>query len=423
MQRLSWAGSIALALLLLAGCSRQSGLPPAQPVPVKVAVVQRKTVPVLVQYVAHIDAVQQIALVPRVEGTLEKVSFKDGSLVHQGQLLMQIQQDQYVAQVEAAQGQLDKAQADLARAQSNVQDQVAKAKLAQAIASLHYALDELDRMRPLAEKHAVSIKQFDQSKTQAEIAAANVFAARANLADTELNQQTSILSSQGSVAEAQAQLDNAKLQLSYTTISAPVTGIISFVEVDQGNYVSPAKTPTLATLSTIDPIKCVFQLSETDYLKVAKRLIQMRNQPRTASLSLYLSDGSRYPFAGTPESINRAVDPQTGTISVESTFPNPQALLRPGQFGRVQFPIAQAPNALLVPQSAVQSLQGTSVVYVVGPDDKLQLRTVAVGSSYGDDVIIESGVKAGETVVAEGGNRVQAGAVVKPQPSATGFGR
>ncbi|MBV8170305.1 MAG: efflux RND transporter periplasmic adaptor subunit [Candidatus Eremiobacteraeota bacterium] len=420
MQRSGRAGPIALAVFLLAGCGGQSGLPPAQPVPVKVAVVERKTVPVMVQYVAHVQAVQEIALVPRVEGTLEKVSFKDGSLVHQGQLLMQIQQEQYLAQVEAAQGQLDKAQADLARARSNVQDQVAKAKLAQAIASLHYALDELDRVKPLVAKHAISIKQYDQSKTQVEIAAANVYAARANLADTELNQQTSILTSQGSVAEAQAQLTNAKLQLSYTTIYAPVTGIISFVDVDQGNYVSPAKTPTLATLSTIDPIKCVFQLSETDYLRVAKRLLQMRNEPRTASLNLYLSDGSRYPFAGTPESINRAVDQQTGTISIESTFPNPQALLRPGQFGRVEFPIALAANALLVPRDAVQTLQGTSIVYVVGPGDKLQLRSVAVGSSYGDDVIIQSGVKAGETVVVEGGNRVQAGAVVKPQPVGKG---
>jgi len=132
---------------------------------------------------------------------------------------------------------------------------------------------------------------------------------------------------------------------------------------------------------------------------------------------LYLSDGSRYPYQGTPVSINRAVDPQTGTISVESTFPNPNALLRPGQFGRVAFPIAQAKDALLVPQTALQSLQGTAIVYVLGPGDKLQLRTVVPGGNYGDDVIIRSGLKAGETVVVEGGNRVQAGGVVKPQPA------
>jgi len=392
--------TVPLAAALAAwGCQSQSGLPPPQPVPVKVAKVIQKTVPVTVQYVAHIQAVQEIELAPRVEGTLERVAFRDGSLVHQGQLLLQIQQDQYVAAVQAAQGQLDKAQADLARAQSNVQDQVAKAKLAQSIAALHYAADELARIKPLAEKNAVSQKDYDQSKTQFELSLANVFAARANLNDVELNQKTGILEAQGSVAQAQAQLTNAKLDLSYTTIAAPVTGIISFVQVDQGNYVSPAKTPSLATVSTIDPIKCVFELSETDYLKVAKRLLQMRNEPRTAALVLYLSDGSRYPFRGTPVAINRAVDPQTGTISVESTFPNPQALLRPGQFGRVEFPIAQAPNALLVPQSAVQSLQGTAIVYVVGPGDKLQLRTVLVGTTYGADVIIQSGVRAGETVV------------------------
>lgn len=368
----------------------------------------------MVEYVAHTDAVQQIALVPRVEGTLELVAFRNGSVVHKGQLLMQIQQDQYVAAVQAAQGDLDKAQANLARAQSNVQDQVAAAKLAQAQAQYQYAKIELARMAPLASKSAVSQKDYDQSKTEYDIAVANVAAAQANYADVKLNQRTSILDAQGSVAQAQAQLANAKLNLSYTTITSPVTGIISFVQVDEGNYVSPAKTPTLATVSTVDPIKAIFQLSESDYLKLAPRLAAMRHQPRRPVLRLFLSDGSVYAHRGTPENINRAIDPQTGTISIEALFPNPDALLRPGQFARVEFPISMQRNALLVPQAAVQSLQGTPIVYVVGPENKLQLRTVQTATPVGDQIIVNSGVNAGEQVVVGGANRVQAGSVVAP---------
>ncbi|MBV8461230.1 MAG: efflux RND transporter periplasmic adaptor subunit [Candidatus Eremiobacteraeota bacterium] len=405
---------IATASLLLGSCHGKTPAPVASPVPVQVTRAVRQTVPVMVEYVAHTQAVQEITLVPRVEGTLDLVAFRDGSLVHKGQLLMRIQQDQYLAAVSAAQGDLDKAQANLARAQSNVQDQVAAAKLAQAVAQYQYAKVELARMAPLASKSAVSQKDYDQSKTEYDIALANVAAAQANYADVKLNQRTSILDAQGSLAQAQAQLANAKLNLSYTTITSPVTGIISFVQVDQGNYVSPAKTPSLATVSTIDPIKVVFQLSESDYLRIAPRLLVMRHEPRRPVLRLFLSDGSVYPYRGTPENINRAVDQQTGTISIEAVFPNPQALLRPGQFARVEFPIASQQNAVLVPQSSVQSLQGTPVVYVVGPDNKLQLRTLETGTTVGDWIIVQSGVQAGDVVVVGGTNRVQAGITVAP---------
>jgi len=415
MARLSirglWVGAIALCLW---SCHTKSA-PAPPPVAVQVAPVVRKTVPVMVQYVAHTEAVQEITLVPRVDGVLELVAFANGSLVHKGQLLMRIQQDQYLAAVQAAQGDVDKAQANLARAKSNVQDQVAASKLAQALATYEYAKIELARMAPLANKSAVSQKDYDQSKTEYDVELANVVAARANYADVKLNQQTSILDAQGSLAQAEAQLTNAQLNLSYTTISSPVTGIISFVQVDQGNYVSPAKTPSLATVSTVDPIKVVFQLSESDYLRIAPRLVAMRARLRQPVLRLFLSDGSVYPQRGTPEYINRAVDPQTGTISVEASFPNPDALLRPGQFARVEFPIAMQQNALLVPQSAVQSLQGTPIVYVVGPDNKLQLHTVETGTDVGSDIIVNSGVSAGDLVVVGGTNRVQAGVTVTPQ--------
>jgi RND family efflux transporter MFP subunit len=406
--------AVAVASAIVSSCGgNQASLPKAS-VPVAVTRVIQTSVPVMVEYVAHAESIQQIDLVPRVEGILEHVYFRNGSVVHKNQVLMQIQPDQYEAAVQAAQGDLDKAQAQLVRAKSNVQNETAEAKLAQALAAYHYQKVQLARIAPLAAKLAVSQQDLDQTKTQYDIAVADVVAARANLQDVELNQSTGVLDAQGSVAQAQAQLENAKLNLSYTTIASPVTGIISFVQVDEGNYVSPAKTPTLATVVAIDPIKVIFQLSESDYIKLAPRLRSMQHKQLPPLLELYLSDGSLYPHRGTPSNINNAIDQQTGTISIESIFPNPDALLRPGQFARVDFPIAIQPNALIVPQAAISSLQGASTVYVVGPDKKLQLRTVETGTSFGKDIIIESGVKAGESVVVGGATNLQPDMTVAP---------
>ncbi len=382
----------------------------------RVARARVTTVPVTAEYVAQTQAQQQVDLTARVQGTLEHIYFKNGSLVRRGQTLMQIQQEPYQADVLAAQGALQKARADLMHASSNVSDQAAKAKLAQAIAAYEYQKIELARIGPLAAKHAVSQKDYDQTKTQYDIAVANVAAARANLQDVELSQQSSILTAQGNVAQAEAQLSNARLNLSYTTISSPVTGIISFANIDEGNVVGPAKASTLATVSTIDPVKVIFQLSEADYLKVARQLLALRGR-QGPLLQLYLSDGTLYRYGGRATSINRAVDPTTGTISVESLFPNPTAFLRPGQFARVRFVIAQQRNALIVPQSAIATYQGTPVVYVVGQGGKVLLRTVQSGAAFGQNIVISSGLKAGDEVVLSPGTRIRPGSIVTVESS------
>jgi membrane fusion protein (multidrug efflux system) len=411
-------GSLALAAAL-AGCHGQTSAPAAAPVPVSVEKVVRQDVPVMADYVAHTEAVQQVDLVPRVDGYLQTVNFRDGSFVHQGQLLMQIQPEQYQAAVLAAQASLDKGNANLVRAESNVADQTAKAQVAADAAVYFRAVKQLQIIKPLAQKEAVPQTDLYNAQAQFATSAASLYGAKAQLQDVELNQRTAILNAKSDIDQATAQLINAKLNLSYTTITSPVTGIISFLKVDQGNYVSQAKTPTLATVSTVNPMKVVFQLSESDYLKVAPRLLQMRDQARRPTLTLFLSDGSQYPYPGTPSSINRAVDQQTGTIAVESLFPNPDGLLRPGQFARVDFPISIARNALLVPQTAVKSLQGSSVVYEVGPDNKIQIRSVELGTSYGPNVVVESGIQAGDVVVVGGLNRLQPDSVVVPAPART----
>lgn len=402
--------------LALAACSAKPAAK-AAPVPVQVASVDRRTVPLMAQYVAQTQAMQQVELVPRVEGTLDHIYFTNGSFVQRGDLLMDIQADQYEAQVLAAQGGLDKANADLARAKANVQDVTAKAKLAQALAAFHYQQVELARMAPLAHAHAVSQKDYDQTKTQFDAAAADVVAARANVEDVETNQRTAILDAQGTVAQATAQLDNARLELGYTKIYSPVTGIISFAEVDEGNLVSPAKTTKLATVSTIDPIKAVFQLSESDYLKIANDLIKLRQSGTRPDVSLVLSNGERYRYTGHAVAINRALDSSTGTIAVESIFPNPAGFLRPGQYGRVTFAIGVAKNALIVPRSSVQSLQNMPIVYIVGDGNKAVLRTVDTGAELGDSIVITRGLAPGDRVVVSPGTRVQAGTLLAPQSS------
>jgi membrane fusion protein, multidrug efflux system len=205
------------------------------------------------------------------------------------------------------------------------------------------------------------------------------------------------------------------LNLGYTTIASPVTGIISFAHVDVGNVVGPAKDSLLATVSTIDPTKVLFQLSESDYLKVAKELPNMR-AGAGPQLALYLSNGSLYPYPGRATNIDRAVDPTTGTISVESIFPNPRAFLRPGQFARVQFTISQQRNALVIPQSAITAYQGTPIVYVVGPGNAVLIRSVETGSTIGGNVVVSSGLKAGDAVVVSPSSSIHAGSVVTIEP-------
>ncbi len=315
---------------------------PAPPAVVQVTKAVRRTVPITAEYIAQTQALQAVDLVPRVEGVLEHVYFQNGSLVRKGQVLMQIQQAQYQAGVQAAQGSLDKAQADLVRAKSNVQNETAACEagaspsgpaLSDRPAGAHETAGR--KSTPFRSKTTIKRKRSTILRLPTSLRRGRISQ------DVELNQKTGILSGQGNVEEAKAQLANAQLDLSYTTIASPVTGIISFVKVDQGNVVSPAKTPSLATVSTIDPIRVDLQLSESDYLQIAGRLQEMRDVARRPQLQLYLSDGSLYPYKGTPVAINRAVDPTTGTISVESIFRNPQALLRPGQFGRVRLPISQ----------------------------------------------------------------------------------
>jgi membrane fusion protein (multidrug efflux system) len=379
---------------------------------------QQRDVPIQADYVARTDGVQTVEIRARVAGYLQTVGFVAGGLVRKDQVLFTIQPDEYQAALQSAKAQEAKAYADLTKAQDAVTVARAEASVAQAKAQLAKSQRDVARFRPLAAAQAVPQTDLDTAMTSEEVAAANLQSADAALSDTQLSQRVAIASSKAAVDSAKAQVTTAQLNLSYATIRSPLNGVAGFVKVDPGNYISAQSSPVLTTVSTIDPIKVTFGLSEADYLRVIKAY-QWDAKQATPALTLTLADGSVYPLKGTPQHVDRALDPKTGTISVDATFPNPNGILRPGQFARIGFAIATRKGATVIPSRAVMKLQGIDVVYVVGSGNEVEQRSVTLGPRYKNDVVIDNGLKPGETIVLDGTQKVQPGGTVIPSQPAT----
>lgn len=412
------------SLFALSACSHgaqpaePAAKPSGPPVPVVVARVEKRDVPVEADYVARTEGMQTVEIHARVAGVLQKVGFVPGGLVRKDQMLFEIQPEEYQAALLSAKAQRAKAEADLTRAQDAVTVQRAEASVAQAEAQLAKSQRDVARLRPLAAAQAVPQTDLDTAMTNEAVSAANLQSAKAGLSDTQLSQRVGIDSAKAAVDQAKAQVTNAQLNLSYTTIRSPLSGLAGFVKVDPGNYVNPQQTAALTTVSSIDPMKVTFGLSESDYLRVIKTY-QWDAKERTPSLTLTLADGKVYPHKGTPRHVDRSLDPKTGTISVDATFPNPEGLLRPGQFARVGFAIDTRKAATVIPSRAVMKLQGIDVVYVVGPNNEVEQRTVTLGPRSQNDVVIENGLKPGETIIVDGTQKVQPGGTVIPSQPAT----
>jgi RND family efflux transporter MFP subunit len=333
-------------------------------------------VPISNDYEGTLAAIESVELRARVEGTLDKAPFKEGRLVHKGDLVFQIQQNQYVAALEAAQAQLAQARGNLFSRQ----------------AALQRANTTVARNRPLAADKAIPQKDLDNAVQNAEIAKGDVLVANAQ------------------IASAQAAVDDAKINLGYTTVRAPVTGLIGFLNYDVGNVVGGPDTQILDTISSLDPIKVTFALDEPTYLS----LFSNRNNPSVRGLAgqdlkLILANDQPYQYPGHLYTFNPTVDPKTGTIAVEARFPNPDGLLRPGGFVRVRVVIENRANALLVPQTAITKSQGVDTVYVVDDKDEVVLRSVTLGPQYGQSFVAQSGVNPGDRVIVEGTQKVQPG--------------
>jgi len=350
----------------------------------------------------------------RVEAYLQKQHFQEGRLVHAGDLLFSLDPRQYAADLQSAQATLAKAKADLMFATDKVTVLQAQATLDQARARLAKANQDVNRLKPLAEQQAVPQQDYDDAVASRLVAEADVTAKQASYDTTVLNQKVSIDEAKAAVLSAEAQIQRAELNLGYCSIRSPVTGLIGRRQVAPGNLVGRGEATLLATVSALDPLRVTFAVSETDWLYLMRRVQREVKESERQLIELVLADGSTHTHKGRFIIAERQVDPKTGTLAMVCEFHNPEYVLRPGMFGRVRLAVDRRENAILIPQRAVMELQSAQTVYVVGPENKVALRTVVLGGRSGNRFIVADGLRAGERVIVEGQLKVKPGMPVAP---------
>ena len=353
---------LAVATTGLSACRAKEATAPPPP-EVKVASVLRRDVPVYAEVIGQTRGSREVEITARVEGFLESVNFQEGSRVSKGQLLFTIDRRPFAAALDQTKGSLAQVEAQLGRANQDVA-----------------------RFRPLVEKNAIPRMDMD-----------NALAAQAT--------------AQAAVAAARAVVERATLDLSYTSVTSPIDGLAGKVEVQPGNLVGRGQTTLLTRVSHVDPIHVRFSISERDYLHWARATAKGAMGPQLP-LELILADGIVHPHTGALVFADRLVDPETGTLLLEASFPNPERLVRPGQYARVRATIGIRRNALLVPQRAVAEMQATYSVATVA-EGRILMRPVTPGYRTGSLWVIDSGLAPGDVVVVEGLQKVRDGVPVK----------
>ncbi len=404
------------ALISVTGCSTKGEhTAAAQPPPptVIVAAVQQKTVPIYSEYVGQTRADNTVELRARVEGILQKVYFREGAPVKKGQLLFTIDKRPFEAALQSAKAIAAKAVSDLAQAQQRTDVLQAQAQLAEAQAVYVRADQDVKRLTPLAKEKAVTEQDLDAAVAQQKAAKATVDARQGNLTNLEAAVKYTIERAKAEVSASNARVTQAQLELSYCDIHSPLTGVIGFLQVDEGNLVGRGDATLLATVSASDPLLVDFSVSEIEYLKLTDPQT-VGHHASNMRFDLLLSDESIHPYQGSFRVLDRTVDPTTGTLKVEATFPNPGSYLRPGQFARIRVAVAQKENAILVPQRAIQELQGAKTVMVVDDKNTVSVRTIKLGDKADKDVVVLDGLNPGERVIVEGMQKVRPGSQVKP---------
>jgi RND family efflux transporter MFP subunit len=406
------AAAALCATLYIAGCGKSeatAALTPSAP-EVGVVTVIQKDVSIYGDWVATLDGYTNANIQPQVTGYLVKQNYGEGSFVHKDDVLFEIDPRPFQAALDLAKGQLAQAQGQLSQAEG---------QLAQARAQLGLADINVKRDTPLAAARAIAQSQLDndvQTKAQAEAA-------------VKAGEGT-IQTSKAAIESAQAAIEQAELNLGFTKVRSLIDGIAGIATIQIGNLVGP--TTVLTTVSSLDPLKAGFSISEQEYLALAGRIpskshsnsaVDLLRAGNDIPLQLTLSNGQIYPHQGRVVFADRQVDPQTGTIRIIGAFDNPGNVLRPGQFGRIRAMTGFQKGALLVPQRVVSELQGRSQVAVVGQDNKVQIRTVVTGERSGEMWIVTSGLKPGERVISEGTSKVTEGSLVNPKPSAESPGQ
>ena len=351
------------------GCKKKPAPPP--PPEVQVITLAPTNVPIFEEWIGTLDGYVNAQIHAQVTGYLLTQNYAEGSELKKGDLLFQIDP-------RPLQAELDQANAKLAQDKA----QAGKTEL------------DVKRYTPLAQEQAISQEQLDN-------------AVQANLA------------ANAQVKADEAAVENGQLNLGFTKITSPIDGLAGIALAQIGDLVGQSGGSVLTTVSTINPIKVYFQVSEQSYLTFWRRLIGSGNAGETFPLQLIFADGSVYPEPGTFSFADRQVNPTTGTLQIVGLFSNADYMLRPGQYGRVRAQTQTLTNALLLPQRAVAELQGTYQVTVVSETNSVHLQSVTVGEQIGSNWIIDSGLKPGDRVVIEGTQKVKEGAVVNPKPFGT----
>ncbi|MBW2177289.1 MAG: efflux RND transporter periplasmic adaptor subunit [Deltaproteobacteria bacterium] len=365
---------VCVLCLFLFACDKIAEEKKAPPPPPKVTVIetQAEEIPLYQEFVGQVYGFKDIAIRARVEGFLEGIHFKEGSTIKKGKPLYTLESQPFEAEVAAK-----------------------MSKVAEAKTALAYTESDLSRIRPLAEENAVSKSDLDAAVARYEASIASVEAAEANLRA-------------------------ANIQLSYTKIYSPINGIIGKTQAKVGDFVGKDPNPViLNTVSNIDTVLVEFFITETQYLEW-NRFMKEREKTGTdarkkAGLDLILADGSMYKHKGKVGFIDRQVDPTTGALLIQASFPNPDRLLRPGLFAKVKAKVDVVEDGIMIPQRCVTEIQGLYSVFVVGDGNKIDRREITVGPTIDSSWLIIKGLKPGEKVVYEGLQSARDGMVVNPK--------
>jgi membrane fusion protein (multidrug efflux system) len=372
----------AICALLITGCGKDSRVAatPSTSVAVDVVRVRQGDVPLAGDWVGSLDGFVNAQIQPQVSGYLVQQAYHEGSRVAKDQILFQIDRRPFQAVVNQAEAQVDQAKG-----------QLAQAKAQQSLAQIN-----LKRDTPLAQARAIAQSQLDTEKQQAE------------------QGDAAVISAEAAVKAAEAALATANLNLGFTEVRSLVSGIAGQATMQVGSLVNSQSV--LTSVSTLDPIKVYFSISDADYLILVERAKSTGNSllsgKSTLPLTLTLAGGKAWPHAGHIVFVDRQVNQQTGAIRIAASFPNPGNVLRPGQFGRVTAETEIRQNAILVPQLAVQELQGNKQVYVAGPDNKAHIVNVTLGPQVGSDWIVTSGLRAEQRVITSNVQKLRDGAQV-----------
>jgi membrane fusion protein (multidrug efflux system) len=359
-----FAGGV--VLLAIGGCAKSANQA-IPPVDVEVARVEQQDVPVVREWVGTLDGYVNAQIRAEVGGLLTRQVYQEGSVVRKGDLLFEIDARPFAAALAQAEGQLAQARAQHEKAELDVA-----------------------RDTPLAKTKAVSEEELDDA-IQARLAA------------------------QAQIESAQAAVDEARLNLGFTQVVSPIDGIAGLARAQIGDLVGPA-TGVLTTVSTVDPIKALFPISEQSYLEFRNRAPGAPGLPANIAFELVLSDGTVYPKRGTLFAIDNQVEGNTGTLRIVAVFPNPEGLLRPGQYARVRGTVSVEKSALLVPLRSLIELQGSYQAITVDAENRAHIVTVVAGEQVGTRRVVESGLRASDRIVVEGLQKLREGTVVNPRP-------